>query len=74
MIECFTEIIKINPRGAKAFNPETIINLSEFCITILRSDTKIITNPYMKAKALELLAIFIYADQKKELMKDFSNS
>ena len=74
LIDSFTEIIKLNPRGVKTFNPESIINLTEFCITILRTDTKAISNPHVKAKALELIAIFIYADQKKEMMGDFNNS
>ncbi len=74
LIEAFTELIKLNSKGAAALQKETIINLTEFCLAILRTNSKAISNPYIKAKALELIAIFIYADQKKELMKDFNNS
>jgi len=43
-------------------------------MALLRTDSKCISNPYIKAKALELIAIFIYADSKKEFMGDFTNS
>jgi hypothetical protein len=72
LIEAFTELIKLSPKGAHMLQKETVINLTEFCITILRTNTKAISNPYTKAKALELIAIFIYADSKKELMMDFN--
>jgi hypothetical protein len=41
---------------------ETIVKLVEFALAILRTDSETITNPYVKAKALELIAIFIYSD------------
>ena len=41
----------------------------------MRTDPKSITNPYTKAKALELIAVFMYVDEKKkELMPEFNNS
>lgn len=57
----------MSPKGAKILPVESIINLTEFSLIILRTDSKTITNPYIKAKAVELITIFIYADQKKEL-------
>lgn len=62
LIEAFTELIKLNIKGVGAIQKETIINLTEFCLAILRTNSKAISNPYIKAKALELVAIFIYAD------------
>ena len=53
---------------------ETAITIYEFCITLLRTDSKSITNPYTKAKALELMTNFIYSDRKKELMNEFVKS
>ena len=66
LIDSFTEIIKISPRGINIFAKETIVNLTEFCLTIIRTDSKTISNPYTKAKALELIATFMYADDKKK--------
>jgi len=74
MIEVFTEILKIHPRGVFAFSKEVVVNMIEFCIAILRSKKECITNPYAKAKALELVSIFVQTDQKKELMLDLTNS
>jgi hypothetical protein len=74
MIDVTSEIIKINMLGHKAFSLDTLINLTEFCLTILRTDSDVITNPYAKAKALELISIFHTSDQKKELLPQFSKS
>ncbi len=74
LIDMFTEAIKMNPRGHKCLMNETVINLTEFCLTILRTDSQVITNPYLKAKALELVVIFLYSDSKKELTSEFSKS
>jgi len=38
------------------------LNSTEFCLAILRTEAEVITNPYIKAKALELIAIFHQAD------------
>ena len=62
MFDIMTEIIKISPIGHKTFSAEMIINMSEFCIALLRTDSAVITNPYIKAKALEIMAIFHQAD------------
>jgi len=62
LIDVFSEIIKINILGHKAFHVDTIINATEFCLTLLRTDNEVITNPYAKAKALELISIFHVAD------------
>ena len=72
MIDTLTEVIKTNIRGHKVFMSETVVGLYEICITLLRSDG--ITNPYTKAKALELMTMFVYSDQKKELMNDWLQS
>lgn len=69
-----TEAVKFNPRGHKSLQPETIINLTEFSLTLLRTDSNVVTNPYLKAKALELIVIFLYSDSKKELTSQFSHS
>lgn len=66
-IEVFTELIKTHPREHKAFLPETAVDIYEFCLALLRTDSKSVTNPYTKAKALELMTIFVYADRKSEL-------
>ena len=58
MFDVITEIIKISPVGHKTLSTEMIINMSEFCIALLRTDSVVITNPYIKAKALEIMAIF----------------
>lgn len=39
MIDVMTEIIKVNQQGHKAFSIETIINTTEFCLTLLRTDS-----------------------------------
>jgi hypothetical protein len=74
LIECFTDILKLNPKGFKAFMPDTAVAIYEFCIALIRTDSKIITNPYTKAKALELMTFFVYSDQKKELTSYFTRS
>lgn len=58
MFDVMSEIIKVNILGHKAFSYDTIINSTEFCLALLRTDNDVITNPYIKAKALELIAIF----------------
>jgi len=58
MFDIMTEIIKISPIGHKTFSTDMIINMTEFCISLLRTDSVVITNPYIKAKALETMAIF----------------
>lgn len=68
MIDVITELIKINIQGHKAFSVETVINATEYCLTLLRTSNDVITNPYAKAKALELISIFHVSDQKKELL------
>lgn len=68
MIDVISEIIKVNIQGYKAFKIETILDATEFCLALLRTEAEVITNPYIKAKALELIAIFHQADQKKELI------
>ena len=74
LIEVFSELIKLNPKGSMVFQKETIITLFEFCLIIMRTNAESISNHYIKAKALELIAIFIYADEKKQMMMDFTNS
>jgi hypothetical protein len=74
LIDGFSEIMKTNNREHKAYMNETAITIYEFCITLLRTDSKSITNPYTKAKALELMTNFIYSDRKKELMNEFVKS
>ncbi len=73
-IDSFTEIIKVHPRGHKILSNEAILSICEFCIIIIRTDAKAFTNPYVKAKAIELFTIFIYSDQKKELMVEYLKS
>jgi Ubiquitin elongating factor core len=73
-IDSFTDIMRTNSREYRAFMPETIVSIYEFCLAILRTDQKSITNPYTKAKALELMTLFVYSDQKKELMNYFIKS
>lgn len=73
-IDVFTELIKTNSKEHKAFTNETAVALYEFCIALLRTDSKSITNPYTKAKALELMTMFIYSDRKQELTNEFSKS
>jgi hypothetical protein len=46
----------------------------EFCVATLRTDNKFITNPYTKAKALELMALFVRSDTKNEFMNYYNNS
>lgn len=46
----------------------------EFLLTIIRTDGEALTNPYLKAKALELLSLIVYCDVKKELSGDFVKS
>ena len=62
MIECFSNILRINAKEYKAFMPDTAVAIYEFCIALLRTDQKSITNPYTKAKALELMTLFVYSD------------
>jgi Ubiquitin elongating factor core len=66
--------MKLSPKGLKTFSMETIINIIEFCLVVLRTDSSVITNPYIKAKALELIAVFVYSDNKKELVSAISSS
>lgn len=74
MIECFTEIIKIHPKGYKAILTESVIAIFEFCMILIRTDSKSITNPHTKTKALELMTLFLYLDQKNQLTADFTKS
>ena len=73
-IECFSDIMRANPRGYKAFMAETAVQIYEFCLAIIRTDQKSITNKYTKAKALELMTLFVYSDTKKELANDMNKS
>ena len=50
---------------------ESILTIVEFCLALVRTEQEAITNPYMKAKAIELITIFIYSDEKKELGGEF---
>lgn len=43
-------------------------------MTLIRTDSKAISNPYTKAKAIELITVFLYSDQKNQLMGDYSKS
>lgn len=72
--DVFTELIKVNPKGHKMIQSETLLTIVEFCLSLVRTDQEAITNPYMKAKAIELITIFIYSDEKKELGLEFSKS
>jgi len=58
MIDVMSEIVKISPFGHAAFSSETVVNVTEFCLAILRTEQSVVTNPYVKAKALELVSIF----------------
>ena len=49
------------------------MTLMEFCTVVLRTE-KAISNPYSKAKALELISILIYTDRKKELPNIMTNN
>ena len=73
-IDSISEIMKINSREHKAFMTETVVQIYEFCLIILRTESQAITNPYTKAKALELMTLFVYADRKKELTMELSKS
>jgi len=73
-IDSFSDIMRTNSKEYRAFMPETIVSIYEFCLTVLRTAQKSITNPYTKAKALELMTLFVYSDQKKELMNYFMKS
>ena len=64
LVETFDSIIRTNSKECRAFLPETAVSIFEFCLTIIRTDQKSITNPYTKAKALELMALFIQSDTK----------
>ena len=39
MIDIMSEIIKINQQGHKAFSTDAILNTTEFCLTLLRTDS-----------------------------------
>ena len=73
-IESISDILKVHPREHRAFSNEVILRIYEYCIALLRTDSKSITNPYTKAKALELMTTFIYSDRKKELNNEFGKS
>lgn len=74
LIESFSEILKFNPKEHKALTNETIVSLYEFCIALMRTEPRYITDHYTKAKALELMTIFVYSDRKGELMSEYSKS
>jgi len=74
MIDTFTEILKASQKHYKVYAVETIVALWEFCITVIRTETKVLTQPYVKANALELMTLFIYTDEKKELTPELSKS
>jgi Ubiquitin elongating factor core len=74
LLTSFSEVMKCNPKEHKAFSIDTIIGLHEFCIALIRTDQRCITNPYTKAKALELMTIFVYSDRKGELINEYSKS
>ena len=74
LLDIVSEILKVSPHGHRAFSPDFITNATDFCLTLLRTEAEVITNPYIKAKALELIALFHQADQKKELMPYFAKS
>ena len=38
LIECFTDILKMNSKAHKAFMPDTAVAIYEFCITLIRTD------------------------------------
>lgn len=73
-IDSFTEIIKCNPKEHRAFSSETIVGIYEFCLAVLRTNSRFITDKYTKAKALELMTVFVYSDRKGELMGEYSKS
>lgn len=62
MLDIVSEVLKVSPLGHKTFAPEFIINATDYCLTLLRTDAEVITNPYIKAKALEMIALFHQAD------------
>ena len=62
MLDVMNEIIKLNPINHKVFKDEAVLDVTEFCIAILQTDSKVITNPYIKTKAVDLLAIFQQSD------------
>jgi hypothetical protein len=74
LIESFECVIHVNQRQCKAFTAETAVAVLEFCLATLRTDNKFITNPYTKAKALELMALFVRSDTKNEFMNYYNNS
>ena len=74
LIDSFTEILKSNTRPSKVFSKETVIAVFEFCIILIRTDGKTITQPYVKANALELINYFLYSDEKGELTSEFAKS
>jgi hypothetical protein len=74
LIDSLTEVLKCNPREHKAYSNETIVGIYEFCLALLRTDNKYITNKYTKAKALELMTVFVYSDRKGELLQEYAKS
>jgi len=64
VIEFNTHVLKTNPKGISVFQPDYLVDLVEFCIIVVRSG-KCISNPYSKAKALQLISYLIQADKKK---------
>jgi hypothetical protein len=38
MIECFSDVLRVNSREFRAFMPDTAVAIYEFCIALLRTD------------------------------------
>jgi hypothetical protein len=67
IIEFYMHIMHFSNSGWKHFPRDHILPLFKFCVVVLKSE-KVISNPYIKAKILELMALFTAGDRKHEIL------
>lgn len=66
IVEFQSHLLRSSPKGIKVFPADYLLQLVEFCVLVVRTE-QCISNPYSKAKALQLVSYLIQADKKGEM-------
>ena len=66
IVEFHSHQLRFSPMGIKLFPAVYLLQLVEFCILVVRTE-KSISNPYSKAKALQLISFLVMVDKKKQM-------
>jgi len=64
IVEIFTSIMKFSIKGTLTFPSDFVLSIIEFLTIVLNTSRLVITNPYIGAKAIELIQIFMILDKK----------